>query len=692
MHVLLQLARTHSTRQATAATHASKRQRVLPCVRERGHTSLSASTRACSVRLANARQAPRVMPKRRTVDEDSEIGSNVGDDDDDEGEQYEPAPKKKAKAGRSAFIDDVAEDEDGDEDDEEEDGNEKDEYEDDEGAEKVNLGDAEKLNRSLDAKRRKEEDEKLQQQVRDRYESGNAANFRNAEDDDAGGETRFKDLPDASRDPKLWLMRCKPNAEKMLVISLMQKYLDSMHTDKPLQIKSAMCTDVKGYIYVEAYKEVHVREATQGLNNLFYRIQQVPNNEMTDVMRVRVTGGRKPLVRNAWCRMKRNDEYKEDLAQVVEIDGDGNRATVRLIPRLKIYLTRGQDDEEADVSRVRPPAKIFKPEEVASWGGVVDPTTVGGRRAYYYDGMTFVDGLLHKNLSVKVCHLATPPLLRRPSLTISPPPPPSTAFAHHPRRACALSFSCIVPDGCALGRECRAVYRGARALQGGAGRGRGGGAPRGHHPGAACTQGGLCGWRCRQGADPAMAASSALHRALSRALRAPALHRAAALPRVAALHRALPCLERCHASSAATRASRPAVLTARLSSPVISGARRRPSQHRRCGPVGVGDNGQCGRSPDEYGRAAQGRKVQGRPRIRVQPAAKVVQDGGPRQGAPSPHMPLPCLTSHHLSLTTPLSPHLSLTFSRLLSPSFAFSHHPTRARPRAGHRRVEPRG
>ena len=40
----------------------------------------------------------------------------------------------------------------------------------------------------------------------------------------------------------------------------MQKYLDSMHTEKPLQIKSAMCTDVKGYICVEAYKEVHAAE------------------------------------------------------------------------------------------------------------------------------------------------------------------------------------------------------------------------------------------------------------------------------------------------------------------------------------------------------------------------------------------------------------------------------------------------
>mmetsp|Transcript_11126 Transcript_11126/g.30862 ORF Transcript_11126/g.30862 Transcript_11126/m.30862 type:complete len:86 (+) Transcript_11126:1108-1365(+) len=55
----------------------------------------------------------------------------------------------------------------------------------------------------------------------------------------------------------------------------MQKYLDSAQTDQPLSIKSALCTEIKGYIYVEAYKEAHVREATQGMNGLFYRITQV---------------------------------------------------------------------------------------------------------------------------------------------------------------------------------------------------------------------------------------------------------------------------------------------------------------------------------------------------------------------------------------------------------------------------------
>ena len=104
------------------------------------------------------------------------------------------------------------------------------------------------------------------------------------------------------------------------------RYLDSMHTDKPLQIKSAMCTDVKGYIYVEAYKEVHVREATQGLNHLFHReVIQVPTQEMTDVMHIRMAE-KAPLKKGAWSRVKTKGDYAGDLAQIVDLEADGSRA------------------------------------------------------------------------------------------------------------------------------------------------------------------------------------------------------------------------------------------------------------------------------------------------------------------------------------------------------------------------------
>ena len=57
----------------------------------------------------------------------------------------------------------------------------------------------------------------------------------------------------------------------------------------------------------------------------------------------------------------------------------GARAQVRLIPRLRVYLTRGNEDE--DVSRIRPPAKLFKPEEITSFGGEVESISRGGALA-----------------------------------------------------------------------------------------------------------------------------------------------------------------------------------------------------------------------------------------------------------------------------------------------------------------------
>ena len=43
----------------------------------------------------------------------------------------------------------------------------------------------------------------------------------------------------------------------------MQKFLDAASANKSLQIASAMYTDIKGYVYVESFKEAHVREARQ---------------------------------------------------------------------------------------------------------------------------------------------------------------------------------------------------------------------------------------------------------------------------------------------------------------------------------------------------------------------------------------------------------------------------------------------
>lgn len=88
---------------------------------------------------------------------------------------------------------------------------------------------------------------------------------------------------------------------------------------QPLQIKSVVAVEgLKGYIYVESYKQQFVKQAIEDIGNLrIGKWQQlmVPIKEMTDVLRVvKDTTG---IKRGSWVRIKRSI-YKDDIAQVSE--------------------------------------------------------------------------------------------------------------------------------------------------------------------------------------------------------------------------------------------------------------------------------------------------------------------------------------------------------------------------------------
>lgn len=70
-------------------------------------------------------------------------------------------------------------------------------------------------------------------------------------------------------------------------MSLMMKSIDYAKQGKPLAILSVTCTEnVEGYIYVEAFKEIHVKEAIRGLSNIFGgKIILVPTEEMNVIYR-----------------------------------------------------------------------------------------------------------------------------------------------------------------------------------------------------------------------------------------------------------------------------------------------------------------------------------------------------------------------------------------------------------------------
>ena len=90
------------------------------------------------------------------------------------------------------------------------------------------------------------------------------------------------------------------------------------HTyQQPLQIKSVVAKEgIKGYIYVEAFKQQHVKQTIQDIRNLSigkWKQLMVPIKEMTDVLRVfKDTAA---LKRGSWVRIRRG-MYRDDVAQV----------------------------------------------------------------------------------------------------------------------------------------------------------------------------------------------------------------------------------------------------------------------------------------------------------------------------------------------------------------------------------------
>ncbi|NIG59893.1 hypothetical protein BU61_3499 [Pontoporia blainvillei] len=115
----------------------------------------------------------------------------------------------------------------------------------------------------------------------------------------------------------------------------MRKFIAYQFTDTPLQIKSVVAPEhVKGYIYVEAYKQTHVKQAIEGVGNLrlgYWNQQMVPIKEMTDVLKVvKEVANLKP---KSWVRLKRGI-YKDDIAQVDYVEPSQNTISLKMIPRI----------------------------------------------------------------------------------------------------------------------------------------------------------------------------------------------------------------------------------------------------------------------------------------------------------------------------------------------------------------------
>lgn len=135
------------------------------------------------------------------------------------------------------------------------------------------------------------------------------------------------------KDPRLWQVGVKKGQERVATMSLMNKAIHFAQKNEPLSILSVTCSDnVDGFIYVEAFKEIHVREAIAKLSCIFQgKIIQVQPEEMPVVYQNEKAKATE-LKKHQWVRIK-NGVYINDLG-FVEYVGD-DKAYIRLIPRLE---------------------------------------------------------------------------------------------------------------------------------------------------------------------------------------------------------------------------------------------------------------------------------------------------------------------------------------------------------------------
>ncbi|KAM1135826.1 hypothetical protein ACFX13_034746 [Malus domestica] len=373
-------------------------------------------------------------------DEEEEYEPDQAIDEDDEEEEEEERGGGRQRSGqkrrRSDFIDDVAEEDDDEEEEEDYEDDEPyggggasrkrknkrpsgsqfldieaevdtdEEEEDEEGEDDFIADNAPDVPEDEDGRRMRhrplmpqedeqEDFEEIAKSIQARYAKSSHTEY----DEDTTDVDQQALLPSV-RDPKLWMVKCAIGREREVAVCLMQKYID-----KPeLQIRSVIALDhLKNYVYVEADKEAHVREACKGLRNIFgQKIMLVPIREMTDVLSVESKAI--DLSRDTWVRMK-TGTYKGDLAQVADVDNVRQRVTVKLIPRIDLQALANKMDGR-EVVRTKafvPPPRLLNIEEARELHILGERKQDRMTGDYYQtiNGMMFKDGFLYKAVSIK---------------------------------------------------------------------------------------------------------------------------------------------------------------------------------------------------------------------------------------------------------------------------------------------------
>ncbi|GAA6032088.1 hypothetical protein JCM8097_007064 [Rhodosporidiobolus ruineniae] len=360
---------------------------------------------------------------------EGEDGDEDEDDEDEDEDDGRPRKKRRRRRGGNQFLD-IEADVDEDEDEEEEEGEEgfvaNDNFIVDRreprrdrdgtlppGEDLFDEGDidSDAIHRRLDQRRKAQRDKEaaeLAQELDARYKKSRYTTGEGGE----GWAPKALLMPGVN-DPSIWGIKCKIGRERDLVLSLSRKAAALAASDNtvPMQIISAFQRDsLKGYIYVEARSESHVRNAIHGLVGLYHNgpngIFLVEIEEMPDLLKTKQK--KVDLQPGGWVRFKRG-KYAGDLAQILGTSENAEEVAVKFIPRIDLtpkdeQMKTGSDGKKRRMGAgvplaFRPQQHFFNPEEISKiYGNREVAKRPGG--VFVFKNDEYKDGFCEKDIRI----------------------------------------------------------------------------------------------------------------------------------------------------------------------------------------------------------------------------------------------------------------------------------------------------
>nr|XP_016449596.1 PREDICTED: putative transcription elongation factor SPT5 homolog 1 [Nicotiana tabacum] len=260
----------------------------------------------------------------------------------------------------------------------------------------------------IEEEEEEEDIDEFERRIEERY--GRKSRYDEEEDET---EVFQQALLPTIRDSRLWMVKCAIGHEREVAACLMQKQIDKAFN---LKIKSVIALDhIQNYVYVEADKESHVREACKGICHVLLKNKfvLVPNAEMSDVLCAK--SREREFTKDSLVRLKTGN-YKGDIAQIVDVDDIQRRVTVKLIPRIDYQdlVNKYEGNKRREVSnKICPPPRFWSASKAKALGIPVKRQRDSFTGDYFDTvfGMKFKGGFLYKSVSIKSIHNKIQPTL-----------------------------------------------------------------------------------------------------------------------------------------------------------------------------------------------------------------------------------------------------------------------------------------